>query len=205
MSQPTPEFQTIVPLLILVNEQQEEITHLSQKFAKLEAEHNELADRLKNNSRNSNKPPPTEQAIADALKDAPVAGADETGMRVAGSPWWMHVLRTDKWTLYHLAPSKGHTAIESMGILLVFAGILVHDHYKVYFRYATLHELYNAHHLSELQGVVDRNCNHLAGRLQKLLRLACHLSNGLKKIGMKAMPERSSARGLLHCSSGWLS
>ena len=65
----------------------------------------------------------TEQAIVDALKNAPIAGADETGMRVAGSLWWMHVLRSEKWTLYHLDPSKGHSAIESMGILLTFAGI----------------------------------------------------------------------------------
>ena len=131
----------------------------------------------------------TEQAIADALKAAPIAGADETGMRVDGSLWWMHVMRTDLWTLYHLNPSKGHSAIEEMGALLVFAGILVHDHYKVYFRYAAYHVLCNAHHLRELQGVVDRDCNHLAARLQRLLRLACHLSKGFKKIGMNAMPE----------------
>ena len=131
----------------------------------------------------------TEQAIADALKTAPIAGADETGMRVDGSLWWMHVMRTDLWTLYHLNPSKGHSAIEEMGALLVFAGILVHDHYKVYFRYAAYHVLCNAHHLRELQGVVDRDCNHLAARLQRLLRLACHLSKGFKKIGMNAMPE----------------
>ena len=131
----------------------------------------------------------TEKAIADALKNVPVAGADETGMRVAGSRWWMHVLRTDQWTLYHLDPSKGQPAIEAMGILLTFAGILVHDHYKLYFRYAALHVLCNAHHLRELQGVVDRDCNHLAARLQRLLRLACHLSNGFRKIGMEAMPE----------------
>lgn len=58
-----------------------------------------------------------------------------------------------------------------MGILLTFAGILVHDHYKVYFRYAAAHVLCNAHHLRELQGVVDRDCNYLATRLQRLLRL----------------------------------
>ena len=97
MSQPAPEFQIIVTLLALVNEQQEEeMSRLSEKFAKLEAENKELSDRLKTNSRNSSKPPSTEQAIVDALKGAPVAGADKTGMRVAGSLWWMHVLRTEK-------------------------------------------------------------------------------------------------------------
>ncbi len=131
----------------------------------------------------------TEAAIANALKKVPVAGADETGMRVKGSLWWLHVVRSEEWTYYHLDPSKGHEAIEAMGVLLVFAGILVHDHYKVYFRYAAIHVLCNAHHLRELQGVVDRDCNYLAARLQRLLRLACHLRKGFKKLGMKAMPE----------------
>ena len=105
------------------------------------------------------------------------------------SLWWMHALRTTEWTLCHLAPSKGHSAIESMGVLLVFVGVLIHDHYKVYFRYAAHHVLCNAHHLRELQGVVDRDCNHLAGRRQRLLRPAWHLVKGYRKIGMQAMPE----------------
>ncbi|MGI9276907.1 MAG: IS66 family transposase [Endozoicomonas sp.] len=39
------------------------------------------------------------------------------------------------------------------------------------------------------RGVVDRNSNYLTARLQRLLGLACHLSNGYRKIGMEAMPE----------------
>ena len=57
MSQPAPEFQVIVTLLALVNEQQEQMARLSEQVAKLEAENKELADRLKTNSRNSSKPP----------------------------------------------------------------------------------------------------------------------------------------------------
>lgn len=67
--------------------------------------------------------------------------------------------------------------METMAVLLVFAGLLVHDHYKVYFRYAAFHVLCNAHHLGEF--------NHLAARLQRLLRLAWHLSKGFRKIGMQ--------------------
>ena len=43
--------------------------------------------------------------------------------------------------------------MDAMGILLTFAGILVHDHWKSYFAYAAVHVLCNAHHLRELQGV----------------------------------------------------
>ena len=45
----------------------------------------------------------TEQAITDALKGEAIAGADETGMRVAGTLWWMRgcmscVLRNGRFT-----------------------------------------------------------------------------------------------------------
>ena len=46
MSQPAPEFQIIVALLTAVNEQQEQITRLSEQVSKLEAENKELSDRL---------------------------------------------------------------------------------------------------------------------------------------------------------------
>ena len=51
MSQPAPEFQIIVALLTAVNEQQEQITRLSEQVSKLEAENKELSDRLNTNSR----------------------------------------------------------------------------------------------------------------------------------------------------------
>ena len=54
---------------------------------------------------------------------------------------------------------------------LLLPGVLVHDHWKPYFTYAAVHVLCNAHHLRELQGVVDRDDNHLALRMMKLLRL----------------------------------
>ena len=111
-------------------------------------------------------------------------------MRVAGALWWMHVLRNNQWTLYHIDPSKGHSAIEIHGRLAdICRCFWCTITTKPIFRYAAIHVLCNAHHLRELQGVVDRGCNHLAARLQRLLRLACHLAKGFEKAGMQAMPE----------------
>lgn len=130
----------------------------------------------------------TEQVIKDALKETPVAGSDETGMRVDGDLWWLHILRDDQWTLYHLAQKRGCEGMDAMGILLTFTGVLVHDHWKPYFTYAAVHVLCNAHHLRELQGVVDRDANQLALRLMKLLRLSWHYCKGFNTIGMLQMP-----------------
>ena len=76
----------------------------------------------------------------------------------------------------------------TMGILLTFTGVLVHGHWKPYFTYTAVHVLCNAHHLRELQGVVDRDANQLALRLMKLLRLSWHYCKGFNTIGMLQMP-----------------
>lgn len=43
----------------------------------------------------------SEQRLKAAIRDAPVIGADETGLRVAGAGGWVHVARTAELT--HLA------------------------------------------------------------------------------------------------------
>ncbi|USE35415.1 transposase [Endozoicomonas sp. SCSIO W0465] len=105
-----------------------------------------------------------------------------------GSLYWLHVMRDDQWTLYYLAEKRGREAMDAMGILLTFVGVLVHDHWKSYFSYAAVHVLCNAHHLRELLGIVDRDGNQLALRLMKLLRLSWHYFKGFKTIGMLQMP-----------------
>ena len=130
----------------------------------------------------------TELAIASALMNEAVLGADETGMRVDKKTWWLHALRSERWTLYHLSSKRGREAMDAMSVLLLFTGVLVHDHWKPYFHYAAIHVLCNAHHIRELQGVVDRDCNILAARMKRLLQLAWHLTKGFRKIGMVSMP-----------------
>ncbi|MFK0573862.1 transposase, partial [Endozoicomonas sp.] len=88
----------------------------------------------------------------------------------------------------YLSEKRGCKAMDAMGILLTFAGVLVHDHWKPYFTYAAVHVLCNAHHLRELQGVVDRDGNHLALRMMKLLSLSWHYCKGFKTVGMMLMP-----------------
>lgn len=131
----------------------------------------------------------TEDVIRDALKKALVAGADETGMRVDGALYWLHIMRNEDWTFYYLSEKRGCEAIDAMGLLLTFTGVLVHDHWKPYFTYAITHVLCNAHHLRELQGAVDRDSNILAFRLMSLLRLSWHYCKGFKQAGMLEVPE----------------
>jgi len=116
---------------------------------------------------------PTVEAMGEALKTVPVAHADETGMRVAGTLFWLHVLSTTVLTWIGSHANRGKKAFEAFGILGEFVGTLVHDGWKPYRDLACTHALCNAHHLRELIYVFEEMGQAWASRLIELL-LAAH-------------------------------
>src|SRR5450631_2255035 len=64
--------------------------------------------------------------LGDALADQPVAGADETSVRVAGAKWWFHVCCTALFTFLGVHPNRGVVATDAFGVLPRFHGTLVH-------------------------------------------------------------------------------
>jgi transposase len=117
---------------------------------------------------------PTVAAMGEALKAAPVAHADETGMRVAGTLHWMHVLVTPLLTWLGAHPNRGKKAFDAFGLLTAFAGTLIHDGWKPYRELACKHGLCNAHHLRELTYVFEQMGQAWAKCLIDLLVAACH-------------------------------
>ncbi|MGH8827404.1 MAG: IS66 family transposase [Jiangellaceae bacterium] len=90
----------------------------------------------------------------ERLAGAEVAHFDETGGRVAAKLRWIHVAATDTFTLYHLANSRGRSAMDQAGVLPGFTGVAVHDGLVTYRQYTNAtHALCNAHHLRELAGI----------------------------------------------------
>lgn len=94
---------------------------------------------------------------------------DETGINVGGKRFWLHCVSNNKVTLFHADEKRGQEAMDRMGILPHFKGILVHDHWKPYFVYLCLHALCNAHHLRELQAAIDFDKYKWAKKMQALL------------------------------------
>jgi transposase len=89
---------------------------------------------------------------------APVAHFDETGARVQGRLRWLHAASTDTLTCYALHDKRGTHGIDHGGVLGVFGGIAVHDGWLPYRRYQPgAHALCNAHHLRELQGIIEQD------------------------------------------------
>jgi transposase len=94
-------------------------------------------------------------AIREAVVGAPIAHADETGMRVGGGLQWLHVLSTATLTAYFAHPKRGAEALEAFGLLARFLGVPVHDHWRAYAIFECLHAFCNAHHLRELLAIAE--------------------------------------------------
>ena len=118
-------------------------------------------------------------AIGQAIQAAEVAHADETGMRVAGSLHWMHVLATTTLTWVACHAKRGGQAFDALAILPGFMGTLIHDGWKPYRELLCKHGLCNAHHLRELTYVFEELGQAWASRMIDLLVAACHEVNGV--------------------------
>ncbi len=90
-----------------------------------------------------------EEWVKRELIDSYVLHGDETGININGKTHWLHCLSNEKVVLFFADERRGKEAMDRMGVLPFFHGILVHDHWKPYFKYDCEHSLCNAHHLRE--------------------------------------------------------
>lgn len=111
-----------------------------------------------------------EQISKDRLAQASLAHADETGINVNGKRHWLHCTSNETWTHYAPHEKRGTKAMNDVGILPRFNGILCHDHWKPYYRYDFTHALCNAHHLRELTRAWEQDRQDWARELEKLLK-----------------------------------
>jgi transposase len=117
---------------------------------------------------------PIVASIGQAIQAAPLAHADETGLRVAGSLHWMHVLATTMLTWVACHAKRGKEAFDALAILPGFMGTLIHDGWKPYREWLCQHGLCNAHPLRELTYVFEELGQAWADQLIHLLVAACH-------------------------------
>ena len=95
--------------------------------------------------------------------------ADETGINVGGKRTWLHSISNETVTLFHPDEKRGQEAMDRMGILPHFKGVLMHDHWKPYFGYDCIHGLCNAHHIRELEAAIEFDNQKWAKKMQDLL------------------------------------
>ena len=103
------------------------------------------------------------------LRRSALIHADETGINVNGKRIWLHCASNALWTYFYPHQKRGTEAMDAIGILPKFNGILCHDHWKPYFKYSCTHALCNAHHLRELERAREQDNQRWAKQMKALL------------------------------------
>jgi transposase len=109
--------------------------------------------------------------IQEQLLTSAVVHFDESGLRVANQLQWLHVSSTEWLTFYHVDAKRGQVGMTAAGILPDFRGTALHDHWAAYLAFENCqHAFCNAHHLRELQFIVDQYQQPWAADMAHLLR-----------------------------------
>ena len=104
--------------------------------------YNERKDRMEN--------------IKEFLLRCEVNHKDETMLFCNGEPRWFHVFSNKEATYYYYHKSRGNKADIEKGLLMIFTGILVHDHVKGLYKFQSDDAECNAHILRYLTFTIEK-------------------------------------------------
>jgi len=126
------------------------------------------------------------QALAEWERDAtnqliqhPAINVDETSLMVDKKNHWIHVYSAGDITLKRLHRKRGKEAIEEIGIIPLYGGVIIHDCWASYLSYGHCdHGLCGSHLLRELTFIVDSNGYAWAKNMKRALRETCKKVSG---------------------------
>lgn len=110
-----------------------------------------------------------DELVKSKLANSALVHSDETGININGRRCWLHSASNLCWTYFAPHEKRGAEAMNAIGILPKFNGILCHDHWKPYYKYDCTHALCNAHHIRELTRAWEQDGKQWAQNVQKLL------------------------------------
>jgi transposase len=111
-----------------------------------------------------------DQWVRRQLASSPLLHVDETGINIGGKGNWLHNTSNAQYSFFYPHGKRGGEALDEIGILSTFQGILCHDHWKPYYQYGAFHSLCNAHHLRELERAWEQDKQQWAEKMMVLLR-----------------------------------
>lgn len=109
------------------------------------------------------------EKIKEELLNSLVLHVDETPIKIDGEQYFIHNISNDTHTLQYINKKRGEDAIKEFGFLKHFQGILVHDHFKMYYKYGADNAECNVHIFRYLNGVCEFTTHTWARRMKELL------------------------------------
>jgi transposase len=113
---------------------------------------------------------PAVEGVKQALADCGVLCVDETGVRVGGELHWASIFANEDWPLFEHGKKRGAHCDDADGVLAVFLGTLMHDHFKKYYNKTITHAECSQHILRYLKAVVEIQSHPWAKEMSDFLR-----------------------------------
>ena len=115
-----------------------------------------------------------EKSAKETLLKQQYIHTDETSLRVDKKNYWIHVYASEEVTLKCLHRKRGIEAMDDIGIIPRYGGVIIHDCWSSYFSYKhCLHGLCGSHILRELTFIIESNGYRWAKNMKRLLKSAC--------------------------------
>jgi hypothetical protein len=115
-----------------------------------------------------------EHAAIERLLAMPAMHVDETSLRVDRQNHWIHVCSAGDITLKFLHPKRGQEAMQAIGVIPRYGGVIIHDCWASYLAYQHCgHGLCGAHLLRELTFIVEADGFAWARNMKRLLQQTC--------------------------------
>lgn len=131
--------------------------------------------------------------IRNKVSQVPVMNCDETGVRVNEKLRWLHCMSGSGWVYYALHDKRGCAAMDEIGIIPDYRGIMIHDCWKPYFKYEKAeHALCCAHILRELVYAEEVKHQQWAKPLRELLCEMLEARNRLTDLGESRFPKEQA-------------
>lgn len=109
------------------------------------------------------------QNIQKELMNALVLNVDESPIKINGEQYYLHNISDGKHTLQYVTKHRSQDDIDEFGFLKQYKGIIVHDHYKMYYNYGADNAECNVHVLRYLNAVSEFTNHIWAKKLYNLL------------------------------------
>lgn len=107
--------------------------------------------------------------IQNELMNALVLHVDESPIKINGEQYYLHNISDGKHTLQYITKHRSQEDIVEFGFLKNYKGIIVHDHYKMYYNYGADNAECNVHVLRNLNAVTEFTNHTWSKKLHDLL------------------------------------
>jgi transposase len=112
-----------------------------------------------------------ERATSERLLAMPAMHVDETSLRVDQKNHWIHVCSAGEITLKFLHEKRGQEAMQAIGVIPRYGGVVIHDCWASYIAYEHCgHGLCGSHLLRELTFIVEAHGYAWAKNTKRLLQ-----------------------------------